>query len=396
MDFDNIIISFYPNESGTYIKQQGFETATENSCVTCSILYDFKPEPLCLKADFKKGDRVDVILMEHRIELWVNNELKDEEWPAGNRIFSIDDIPETNVEISINKYIPQEKSEATVTGSIKNAMGWYPGNGVFVGDCMPYTDERRYHILYLKDRHHHMSKWGLGAHQWSHISTKDFVSWDIHPMAIEITDKREGSICTGSHIKNNDIHYLFYTVRMSDGSPAPICRSVSNDGYHFEKDTGFQISISSRYDGVTARDPKVICDAEGLFHMFLTTRLIEENRGCLAHLVSDDLNNWQELENPIFISEDDTEPECPDYIEFNGFYYLIYSLHGKAYYLYSDKPFSGWKKPVNPSVPCSSVPKGAVWNGKIVFTGFKRIDGYAGSLTWKSALNSPDGQLTFE
>ena len=216
-------------------------------------------------------------------------------------------------------------------------------------------------------------------------------------MAVPITDPAEGSICTGSHMRKGDVHYLYYTVRTSDGSPAPICRSVSMDGYHFEKDTGFSFGISEKYDAVNARDPKLIRDKDGVYHMLLTSKLLKEDKGCLVHLVSRDLENWKELDTPEHLCEDSNEPECPDYIEYNGFYYLIYSLQGKAYYKYSGEPFGNWITPQDNAVPCSSVPKGAVWQGKIVFTGFDRINCYAGTMTFKNATNNPaTGELVFE
>ena len=65
-------------------------------------------------------------------------------------------------------------------------------------------------------------------------------------MAVAITKPEEGSICTGSHMRVGDIHYLYYTVRMADGSPAPIRRSVSRDGFHFTKDEGFGFTLSEK------------------------------------------------------------------------------------------------------------------------------------------------------
>jgi len=374
----------------------GLRIIFNGDTLSCKVLCDFSCEPLTLESNANPGDTAEIIFMPHRIELWVNGKLTDEEWPAGKLLYTQGDCSKTNIKITETPFNPITEELPTVISGFENAEGWLPGGGVFVGDCMPYTDDNRYHVLYLKDRHHHNSKWGLGAHQWEHISTPDFKHWDIHPMAVSIDDPAQGSICTGSHIRKGNMHYLYYTVRMSDKSAAPICRSVSHDGYHFEKDKGFAFSLSSKYDGVNARDPKLFCDNEGVYHMLLTTRLTEENRGCLAHLVSCDMDNWTELENPIYISHDDTEPECPDYIEYGGYYYLIYSLHGKAYYMYSKNPFDGWITPDEPLVPCSSVPKGAIWNEKIVFTGFKRIDGYAGSLTFKTASNSENGELVFE
>ncbi len=45
--------------------------------------------------------------------------------------------------------------------------------------------------------------------------------------------------------------------------PAPICRSISKDGFHFEKDNKFRFFVSEKYDAVTARDSKVIKGEDG-------------------------------------------------------------------------------------------------------------------------------------
>ena len=215
-------------------------------------------------------------------------------------------------------------------------------------------------------------------------------------MAVPITDATEGSICTGSWIGNGDKEYLYYTVRMGRGIPAPIRRSVSSDGYHFEKDKGFGFTVSDKYHGASARDPKVIKGEDGLFHMFLTTSLISENKGCLAHYVSKNMETWEDFGEPIYIAPNADQPECPDYFRYNGKYYLIFSLRGKAHYMVSDKPFEGFVMPENPIIPCESVPKGAEWDGKLVFTGFKRMNGYAGSMTFKAATATETGELAFE
>ena len=215
-------------------------------------------------------------------------------------------------------------------------------------------------------------------------------------MAIPITDADEGSICTGSWIKNEDKEYLYYTVRMGRGHAAPIRRSISYDGYHFEKDRAFGFTVSEKYHAASARDPKVIKGEDGLFHMFLTTSLIEEGKGCLAHYVSRDMENWEEIDSPIYIAPGKDQPECPDYFFYNGKYYLIFSLKGRAHYMISDKPFEDFVMPSDPIIPCSSVPKGAEWNGRLIFTGFNRIDGYGGSMTFKAATSKENGELVFE
>lgn len=361
-----------------------------------AVEYDYNRAPLCLTASADEGDSFTVHLMPYRIELYKNGVLVDEEWPAGERLYAIGDTIEGTILVSSDTYMLPAEETKNVLGEFFGAEGWRPEENVFVGDCMPYVRDNIFHLLYLKDRHHHRSKWGLGAHQWAHISSSDLKHWQNHPMAVEITDPEEGSICTGSWIRRGEKDYLFYTVRRGKGLSAPIRRSVSSDGYHFEKDTAFEFVLPERYNIRAARDPKVILGEDGRFHMFLTTQLVAENRGCLAHLVSDDLDNWEDAGTPIYVAEDATHPECPDYIVYGDRYYLIFSLHGKAHYLVSDRPFDGWKQFADPVIPCATVPKGAVWNGKIVFAGFVKAGGYGGNLTFCTATAAESGELIFE
>lgn len=358
--------------------------------------YDRDRRPLRLVSPIKENDKVEVVILPHRIELYINGEIKDKEWPMDERLFEKGDEIRSNIEISVSDYTAEETVEPDVCGEFENAEGWQPYENVFVGDCMPYTKDGEYHVLYLIDRHHHTSKWGLGGHEWGHISTKDLNSWKIHPTAVPLTDSAEGSFCTGSWLRDGDKEYLYYTVRLKPGVDRPVRRSISSDGYHYEKDASFRFSIPKKYRGFTARDPKLIKGTDGLYHMLLTTTLLEEARGCVAHFVSPDMEEWTD-KGPIFVSPDNTEPECPDYIEYNGRYYLIYSLHGQAHYLISDKPFEDWREPANSNIPCAVVPKGAVWSDKIVFAGFKRVTGnaYAGKMTFKSAYADENGELVF-
>lgn len=261
---------------------------------------------------------------------------------------------------------------------------------------MPYVHNGEYHVLYLKDRHHHKSKWGKGAHQWAHISTRDFENWQIHPMPVEIDDESEASICTGSWIFDGETQYLFYTVRACDNSPAKICRSVSKDGYHFKKDKSFSFTLSDKYTSNTARDPKIVFDGK-LFHMILTTSIKDGTRGCLAHLTSTDLNSWVEEDEPVLVSSEGFgEPECPDYFYKDGYYYLVYSYMIKGYYRYSKKPFSEWIEPKDNAIPCKSVPKAGIWNDRLIFTGFDGNGKYAGTMTFLEAVVKKNGELSFK
>ena len=396
------------------------------------IYSDYRNSPLTLSAcGLKEGDSVALLILPWCIEMWVNGYLADEEWPCGT--LPMDHIlPDTliragihvtddptggdcsNFSLRASDYttdcgISANDKSPIVMGNLFSengenpAEGWKPSDpGVFAGDCMPYADSdadgtERYHVLYLKDRRHHGSKWHKGAHQWAHMSTADFRNWDFHPLAVSIDDPSEGSVCTGSWLKTSDgIHYLYYTIRPIDDSPALLLRSVSEDGYHFRRDSGFRFVLSSRYHGNSARDPKIVKADDG-YHMFVTTSLVsgdDAGHGCLAHIISADGLSWSETE-PIYISETEDQPECSDYFSRNGWYYLIFSLRGRGHYYYSRKPFTDWQKPENPIIPCENVPKMALWHNRILFTGFLCMNGYAGTLTFIEALQQEDGTLRF-
>ena len=201
-------------------------------------------------------------------------------------------------------------------------------------------------------------------------------------------------MCTGSHIYESGRHYLYYTVRKSDWSPATIERSVSEDGLHYEKDRTFRFTLSENYDQSSARDPKVIRGADGLAHMFVTTSETASGNGALAHLVSEDGDHWREI-GSIYISPDRDQPECSDYFEYRGKSYLIFSHHGRAQYRYSDRPFDGWIIPEQPKIPCSSVPKAGIFGDRIIFAGFRGIDGYAGVMTFMEADTDENGVMRF-
>jgi hypothetical protein len=399
--------------------------------LTARVWTTYSPSPLTLTAPISGKAEAALLLHPWRIELWADGHLYDEEWPAGT--FYLDGVPteelnekgisavsdpdagdDANVPlraagwrsdcgISANETAPAVIGTLTSADGSNPAEGWKPSDpGVFAGDCMPYKDVdpdggERYHVLYLKDRRHHRSKWGRGAHQWAHMSTRDFRNWEFHPLAVSIDDPADGSICTGSWLKTDGgTQYLYYTIRPIDGSPAPLCRSVSEDGFRYRRDADFRITLSERYHGNSARDPKIVKGGDG-YHMFVTTSLMRgdlSGRGCLAHLISEDGIRWAETE-PIYVSPDGNQPECSDYFMKDGWYYLIFSLGGRGRYLISREPFSGWSEPRDNLIPCENVPKMALWNGRILFTGFLCRNGYAGTLTFTEAEQEADGTLRF-
>ena len=218
----------------------------------------------------------------------------------------------------------------------------------FVGDCMPFFHDGTYHLYYLLDEEHHCALGGLGGHQWAHASSTDLVHWTHHPLAIPITEDWEGSICTGSTFFHEGTYYGFYATRTRQRKQH-LSLAVSQDGVNFRKTVPNLASPPEGYSAYHYRDPFVFREEEsGLFHLLATARLeghaVPDRGGCLAHLVSADLNAW-DLAEPFLIPGYPGSPECPDYFEWNGWYYLIFSSGLTAHYRMSRDPLGPWQRP---------------------------------------------------
>lgn len=331
------------------------------------------------------------------VRLYADDRLVDEEWPlgetvrgecsleGGERMEELCTEPVTAV-----PPLPEEP----VQGS---AQFYKPGyHNAFVGDCMPFEHSGRYRLYYLFDRRQHGSKDGLGAHQWGQISSRDLKEWTSHPLAVGIDEQWEGSICTGSMIEAAGRVYAFYAVRAVNGTPAKLSWAVGDDGVHFEKG-GRYFSLTDPYDPVPARDPKVFLGADGQYHMLVTTVLAADpaKPGCLAHLTSPDLENWTQ-QDPFYVADNTDHPECSDYFEWNGRYYLIYSNGWAGRYRMSASPFGPWEECREYRLPTGSlaVPKTACWNGRRLITGWMpQNDLFGGFAATFELIQRKDGTL---
>jgi len=124
--------------------------------------------------------------------------------------------------------------------------------------------------------------------------------------------------------------------------------------------------------------------------------------GCLAHLFSTDLKNW-ELKEPVLTGQTGT-PECPDYFFWNGWYYLIYSSGG-TYYVKSKNPFGPWEYPGFQPLkePFANVPKTAEFkDGRRISAAWipsredNKDDGrsrFGGNIVMRELVQEKDGTL---
>jgi len=329
--------------------------------------------------------------------LYCDGELVDEEWPIGVLSSGEWEIQQAGNQ-ALEFYIPEDCMGGKET-SFAGAVQYFDcfGSNTGVGDCMPFARDGRYCLYYLFDRRAHKSKAGLGAHQWAQISSSDLKKWTMHPMAIPVTEQWEGSICTGSLIEKDGVIFAFYAVRMSDGSPARMTWATSVDGIHFEKSRKY-FALTEPYEPVSARDPMVFFGADGRYHMLVTTSLPAEGRygGCLAHLVSDDLMEWEQLP-PFIVPGYGDQPECADYFEWNGWYYLVFANIATARYRMSREPFGPWEKPKYDVLDTveNQVAKTAAYGDRRLVTGFlaRYPRSYAGNAITHELVQRSDGTL---
>lgn len=400
---------------------------------------DFKSSPLQLSFPVERLDRTawhDVVVRYSgaRLELFIDGVLVDEEWPAGKlRVATtipcllgaeagadeqtharsrllLDHAALWNRALSDEEVVFLSGGKETVQHSTMALLGaenpavrafWKPPGNASVGDCMPFYDGKRWHLYYLVDRRAHRSKWGLGAHQWAHASTTNLIHWEHHPLAVPITEAGEGSICTGSVILRDGEYRAYYAVRTIDGTPAPLRFATSGDGIQFTK-TDWGQTLTPPYTGASARDPHVFQNPkDGTFIMLVTTSLMGQTgaaRGCLAQLVSRDLKTWEERP-PFFVPGLGGEPECAEWFEWNGWYYLVFSNGGIARYRMARNPTGPWMTPKVAAFDgsqCAVMKSAPFHGGRRIGAAFlpRPGGGYAGNVVFREMVQQPDGTLT--
>ncbi len=280
---------------------------------------------------------------------------------------------------------------------------------LFVGDCIPFAHNGVFYLYWLIDKGHHTALNGLGAHQWTVSTTTDLVHWKHYPVVLGLDAEWEKSICTGSVIYADSLFYAYYATRvLQDGKKQEqLSYAISRDGIKFIKqEPNPFFTAPEGYQPSQFRDPKIISGREG-YHMFIssykTNPEIQQYGGCLAHLFSKDLKTW-ELREPVLDGQRST-PECADYFFWNGWYYLIYSIHGDGYYVKSRNPFGPWEYPRDQALkePFANVPKtaefmdnrriSAAWIPSLDMNNLNGRGKFGGNMVLREVVQEEDGTL---
>lgn len=368
----------------------------------------------------------DVIIrfLGYRLEMFIDGVLVDEEWPHGpvsgvaapfllGAVYEkgnlrsgfqgqVDELAiwkkalsdEEILSLSGGSAVAAQREIAILVEEPDNVQYWRPrGHNAWVGDCMPFFHEGRFHIFYLFDRRHCHSKWGMGAHQFAHISSTDLRHWDHHPLSIPITDPIECAMGTGDCIFHEGQYYLYYIQHarrcLFKDSPYQgdyIGVAVSKDGIHFEKRAEPVIELN--YKGETGEvacgdiNPLVFADASGKhFYMYVSGWKI---------LASDDLLHWTETSNPALCS---LKWLCTSNIEWNGWYYFF----GEDQYRMSKKPLEcpEFQAPSDSFFYSGlAVPMAAPFkNNRYLYVGFANGGEYAQELVVRELVQQKDGTL---
>lgn len=223
-------------------------------------------------------------------------------------------------------------------------------NQPFVGDTMPFYEDGKYYIYYLKD----------GGDSYNHsvylTTTTDFLSYtEIQEPVLEAS--RDGSqdswIGTGSVVKVNNKYLFFYTGHASSAAFEYKEKIMVAEGitqYSFEKKTGWEIVPPSELNQKNDfRDPQAYFDSERNKIILTVTASKNNVAKILKYSMNPDLTDIT-YEGIIF--SDPTYKfwnlECSDTFKMGDKYYITYSAQDDTlWYAVSDKaygPYSNAKR----------------------------------------------------
>lgn len=205
-------------------------------------------------------------------------------------------------------------------------------------------------FLYYKGMYHmfyqyfpYAPRWG--TMHWGHAVSRDLVNWEHLGVALFPTRYEDANGCfSGSAVEKDGQMYIYYTgVHYMEQEFLDIHKCVggryessqlmitSKDGFHFDNFQGKKLVIPASRDNRTGdtadtRDPKV-WRGKDAWYMALGTKS-EEQTGKLLFYRSEDLAEWN------FVNDTEKKEgfgemwECPDYFEVEGAQVLVISPMG--------------------------------------------------------------------
>lgn len=197
---------------------------------------------------------------------------------------------------------------------------FYTPNHARVGDVIPYYEEGKFKLFYLKNWNPYFGE--DITYGWHMLTTEDLVHYES-----EIATGIIGG--TGCVIKSGDVYHMFYCVFKQNPQRQYVCHAESMDLKIWtklpEETFGPDENI---YLPTDWRDPHVIWnEEEQCWWMLLCAQSCgkTKRRGCVGLCKSNDLHHWTCCE-PLYNPEASMSAyECPDLFYMNGWWYLVFS-----------------------------------------------------------------------
>ena len=169
---------------------------------------------------------------------------------------------------------------------------------------------------------------------WGHATTKDFLNWQEHPVAIWDDMPYDcGGCWSGTATQKDGVLYLFYAsvLNNKDGSghyPQTVSVAYSTDGFNFKKYEGNPVIADFPKEGSKDfRDPAVI-KTKDKYYLVMATGSPEDNAARLLVYQSENLFEWKYngVLHQWLGDENNTMlyAECPSIMEY-GDKYLVCS-----------------------------------------------------------------------
>lgn len=194
----------------------------------------------------------------------------------------------------------------------------------------------KYHVYY---QYSPDSPTGSGKKCWGHWKSPDLINWRSMGIVLfpDTPDDKDG-VYSGCGFVKDDTLYLFYTGNVKEdgdhdyitsGRGANVILVTTKNGQDMSaKKVLLRNSDYPEECSCHVRDPKV-WEEDGRYHMVLGARTLQD-KGCVLHYVSDDLENWSFFEK---YTADDMGYmwECPDEFSVDGHRFLSISPQGLAH-----------------------------------------------------------------
>lgn len=232
---------------------------------------------------------------------------------------------------------------------------------VTMGDVMPFYDNGVMNIYHLKNSTGSLSTY---YHPIARLTTSDFVHYTDEGVILDYVEEfnsPDAALGTGSFIKDSSgTYHCFYTGHNGEKDTGLKYVEVIRHATSTDQKTWTKIEEFNLYGySNDFRDPYVYYDEyDEQYYMLVTTN--QYGKGVIKRYSSTTLNADDEewIDRGVFFENDSGSynMECPNYIEYNGYYYLAYSEQGEnrvTHYRYRTERNGAWKRFERDSIDAS-------------------------------------------